>query len=101
MKMYSPEAYEGVRYPEGSVKKLMAQQKGLTDASHIAKNYFVRATVQVTTDDSEPLFPKFGEPLGFSPEDMALLDDALIKGLNEGLNSPLTRNMRILGITWQ
>ena len=97
MKMYSPETYRG-SYPKGSVK-LMAQQKGLTDASHIAKNYFVRATVQVTTDDSEPLFPKFGEPLGFSPEDMALLDDALIKGLNVGLNSPSTRNMRILGIT--
>ena len=97
MKMYSPETYRG-SYPEGTVK-LMAQQKGLTDSNYIAKNYFVRATVQVITDDSEPPFPKFGEPLGFSSEDMAVLDDALIEGLKIGLNSPSARNARILGIT--
>ena len=97
MKMYSPETYRG-SYPEGSVK-LMAQQKGLTDASHIAKNYFVRATVQVTTDDNEPLFPKFGKPLGFSPEDLAVLEDALIEGLKMGLDSPSARNFRIVVIT--
>ena len=97
MKKFSPEIYKG-SYPKGSVK-LMAQQKGLTDNAYVAKNYFVRATVQVTTDDNEPLFPKFGKPLGFSPEDLAVLEDSLIEGLKMGLDSPSARNFRIVGIT--
>ena len=98
MKLYSPETYRG-SYPEGSVK-LMAQQKGLTDANYIAKNYFVRATVQVATDDSsEPSFPSFGESLGFSSDELSALDEALIEGIKATMNLSTMRNVRFLGVT--
>ena len=97
MKLYSPETYRG-SYPEGSVK-LMAQQKGLTDNNYIAKNYFVRATVQVATDDSEPPFPSFGEPIGLSSDELAAFDEALIDGIKATMNLPTMRNTRFLGVT--
>lgn len=95
MKMYTPNVYKS-SYPEGSVK-LMAQQKGLTEGVYGAKNHYVRATVQVSTDDSEPLMPSFGQPLGFTPEDLAVLEEAFLQGINVALNS--NPSIRFLGVT--
>ncbi len=95
MKLYSPNVYKS-SYPGGSVK-LMAQQKGLSDGIYGAKNHFVRATVQVVTDDSEPLMPEFGQPLGLTSEDLNILEQEFLQGIYNALNSNPT--MRFLGIT--
>lgn len=95
MKMYTPNIYKG-SYPEGSVK-LMAQQKGLSDGVDDAKKHFVRATVQVITDNSEPLMPEFGKPLGLTSEDLTILEEEFLQGIKKVLNSNPT--MRFLGVT--